>query len=94
MPFPQFIARYGEILGSAPKGIAKGKNVVAGQTVGWIGKVNSGCCTPMLHFELYKGTSRGPLSRYRSPPFDRRPDVMDPTELLRKWEKTQFGKSY
>lgn len=91
---PQFIARYGEVLGTPPKGIAKGKNVVAGQTVGLIGKVNSGCCVPMLHFELYKGTSRGPLSRYRSPPYDRRPDVMDPTALVRQWEKKQFGSSY
>lgn len=91
---PQFIARYGEVIGTPPKGIAKGAKVIAGQTVGLIGKVNSGCCNPMLHFELYKGTSRGPLSRYRSPPYDRRPDVMDPTPYVRKWEQAQFGKSY
>ncbi|MBS1971321.1 MAG: M23 family metallopeptidase [Bdellovibrionales bacterium] len=91
---PLFIARYGEVLGSIPKGALKGQNVVAGQTVGLIGKVNSGCCTPMLHFELYKGTSRGPLTRYRVPPYDRRPDVMDPTDYVRKWEKSQYGKSY
>lgn len=91
---PNFIARYGEVLGTPPKGVLKGNNVVAGQTVGLIGKVNSGCCLPMLHFEMYKGTSRGPLSRYRSPPYDRRPDVMDPTDYVRKWEKAQFGKSY
>ncbi len=91
---PQFIARYGEVLGSVPKGALKGQNVVAGQTVGLISKVNSGCCTPMLHFELYKGTSRGPLTRYRVPPYDRRPDVIDPTNYIRKWEKAQYGKSY
>lgn len=91
---PQFIARYGEVLGSVQHGIAKGNNVVAGQPIGLIGKVNSGCCTPMLHFELYKGTARGPLSRYRTPPYDRRPDVMDPTAYLKQWEKAQFGKSY
>jgi murein DD-endopeptidase MepM/ murein hydrolase activator NlpD len=91
---PLFIARYGEVLGTPPKGILKGNNIIVGQTIGLIGKVDSGCCVPMLHFELYKGTSSGPLSRYRSPPFDRRPDVMDPTDYVRKWEKDQFGKSF
>ncbi|MGZ3805620.1 MAG: M23 family metallopeptidase [Pseudobdellovibrionaceae bacterium] len=91
---PKFIARYGEVLGKYPNGVARGKNVVAGQEVGYIGRVNSGCCTPMLHFELFKGSSHGSLTRHRVPPFDRRSDVMDPTGLLRQWEKTQFGKSY
>ncbi len=91
---PKFIARYGELLGNAAKGVSKGKNVVAGQDIGYIGKVNSGCCAPMLHFEMYKGTSHGALTRYRLPPYDRRPDVMNPTDFLRLWEKSQFGKSY
>jgi murein DD-endopeptidase MepM/ murein hydrolase activator NlpD len=91
---PKFIARYGEIIGRLPKGLAKGKNVVAGKEVGYIGRVNSGCCVPMLHFELFKGTGIGSLTRYRLPPYDRRSDIMDPTDYLRQWEKAQFGESY
>ncbi|WP_413291469.1 peptidoglycan DD-metalloendopeptidase family protein [Bdellovibrio sp. HCB337] len=91
---PKFVARYGEILGSPTPGVAKGKIVKAGQEIGRIGKVSSGCCLPMLHFELYKGTTAGSLTRYRRPPYDRRSDLMDPTPLLRQWEKAQFGSSY
>lgn len=91
---PKFVARYGEILGTASPGVSKGKIVKAGQEIGRIGRVSSGCCTPMLHFELYKGTTTGSLTRYRRPPYDRRSDLMDPTPLLRKWEKSQFGVSY
>jgi murein DD-endopeptidase MepM/ murein hydrolase activator NlpD len=90
---PKFIARYGEVLAKFPKGVAKGKNVVAGQTIGYIGKVNSGCCTPMLHFEMFRGSSHGSLTRRHLPPYDRRSDVMDPTNHLRQWEKAQFGRS-
>ncbi|HEY8270450.1 MAG TPA: M23 family metallopeptidase [Pseudobdellovibrionaceae bacterium] len=91
---PKFIARYGEVLGKYGPGVAKGKNVVAGQELGYIGKVNSGCCAPMLHFEMYKGSAHGPLTRHRVPPYDRRSDVMNPTDFLKQWEKVQFGQSY
>lgn len=91
---PKFVARYGEIIGTPTPGVSKGRIVKAGQVIGRIGKVNSGCCTPMLHFEMYKGSTVGSLTRYRRPPYDRRSDLMDPTPLLRHWEKAQFGISY
>lgn len=91
---PHFIARYGEILGGHTSGVSKGKIVKAGQQIGRIGTVSSRCCSPMLHFELYKGTTVGSLTRYRLPPYDRRSDLMNPTDLLKQWEKAQFGKSY
>lgn len=89
-----FVARYGEILGKAAAGVRKGASVKPGQTVGYIGKVNSGCCSPMLHFELYSGKAKGALSQLRSRPFQRRSDLLDPTDYLSKWEKARFGKAY
>lgn len=89
-----FVARYGEIMAKVPKGIKLGSVVSPGQTIGFIGTVNSGCCKPMLHFELYKGTVSGPLSQARRRPFQRRADLLNPTNYLSKWEKKQFGVSY
>lgn len=91
---PRFVARYGEILGKSLPGIRKGQIVKAGQQIGRIGTVSSRCCPPMLHFELYSGARTGPLTRYRLPPFDRRQDLINPTNYLRQWEKAQFGRSY
>jgi len=87
------VARYGEITGKAAANIGLNRTVVAGQTVGYIGKVNSGCCMPMLHFELYAGTASGSLSQSGNP-FQRRKDLIDPTKLLSEWEKAKFGISY
>lgn len=88
-----FIARYGEILGTRVDGVSAGKSVKAGQKLGYIGKVNSGCCTPMLHFELYSGTIKSNSLNGRNA-FQRRADLMDPTKYLQKWEKAKFGESY
>ena len=87
------VARYGEITGKAATGVALNKSVTMGQVIGYIGKVNSGCCTPMLHFELYAGTSTGALSQSGNS-YGRRKDLIDPTALLTEWEKLKFGKSY
>lgn len=91
-----FIARYGELTGKAAKNAATGSKVTRGQVLGHIGTVNSGCCLPMLHFELYTGTKKGGLSVKvtRGNKFGRRTDLMDPTKHLLKWEKNQFGTSY
>jgi murein DD-endopeptidase MepM/ murein hydrolase activator NlpD len=91
---PNFVARYGEILGRQAPGVSKGRVVKGGQEIGKVGTVSSRCCAPMLHFEMYKGTTSGALTRYRRPPYDRRSDLMNPTDYLRKWEKAQFGHSY
>lgn len=87
------VVRYGEITGTAASNIAAGKTVATGQTVGYIGKVNSNCCEPMLHFEMYTGTATGSLSQSGNA-FQRRKDLMDPSNLLTEWEKTKFGTAY
>lgn len=99
------IARYGEVLGRAGPGIRLGAKVRKGQTVGYVGTVSSGCCHPMLHFELYSGKAKGSLTtrgkKYRRGKksgggngFQRRADLMNPTALLQAWEKSDFGRSY
>ena len=89
-----FIARYGEIASANLKPLKLGATVKAGQLIGYIKKVNSRAVkNPMLHFELYTGKAKGPLTTGKGK-FQRRSDLINPTEHLRKWEKAQFGKSY
>ncbi len=87
------VIRYGEILGKAAPGVGMNSSVNPDQTVGYIGKVNSGCCEPMLHFEMYSGTASGPLTQSGTK-FVRRKDLLDPSAYLTDWEKLKFGKSY
>jgi murein DD-endopeptidase MepM/ murein hydrolase activator NlpD len=84
-----FVARYGEINRRVPSDVKRGANVTMSQRLGTMGVVNSGCCRPMLHFELYKGDVRGSLSQTRRP-FNRRADLMNPTPYLLKWEREKF----
>lgn len=81
-----FVARYGEMTGKQASGVRSGATLSAGQQIGYMGKVNSGCCTPMLHFELYKGTQRGPLTT-GGRGYQRRGDLLNPTSYLLKWEE-------
>lgn len=99
-----FVVRYGETIrnkwpkvrGSNGKmrNIRRGDKIDMGDTVAYIGKVNSGCCRPMLHFELYRGNLSGSLTKtYRSGcrgKFCRRDDLKDPTPYLLKWENEVF----
>lgn len=81
-----FVVRYGETTGK--KMVSGGSRVKMGQSLGTMGKVNSNCCRPMLHFELYSGSKTGPLKgggRYQ-----RRSDLMNPTKYLQKWESMVF----
>ena len=84
-----FVVRYGELSGKKMDGLRSGSRVKMGQQIGYMGKENSNCCRPMLHFELYKGNKTGALStsgnKYR-----RRSDLMDPTPYLKKWEIGKF----
>lgn len=84
------IVVYGEITGKNPKGVVQGARVKMGDRVGYIGKVNSNCCRPMLHFELYSGEGKGPLRVVGKNKFQRRSDLMDPTQYLLKWEDGKF----
>ncbi len=87
------VVRYGEITGKKATGVSAGRSVKAGQTIGYIGKVNSGCCTPMLHFEMYSGTATGSLTQSGNK-FQRRKDLLDPSADLTHWEKLKFGQAY
>lgn len=87
------VVRYGEITGKAAPGTTANSLLKLGQTIGYVGKVNSGCCTPMLHFEMYAGTKTGSLTQSGNK-FQRRSDLMDPTSYLATWEKAKFGTSY
>lgn len=84
-----FVARYGEITQNVPRDVRRGREVHMGQRIGAMGVVNSGCCRPMLHFELYSGNRNGSLSN-NTPPYQRRADLMNPTPYLLRWESEKF----
>lgn len=87
------VVRYGEITGTAASGTSSGATVQSGQTIGYIGKVNSNCCEPMLHFEMYSGNKSGALTTSGNS-FQRRSDLIDPSAYLTEWEKAKFGTNY
>lgn len=91
-----FVVRYGEVLGRTPKGVAKGSKVTKGQIVGYVGHVGGhGKLSPMLHFELYRGDVTGTLSQlWKKRGFERRDDLMNPTNYLSRWEQAKFGASF
>jgi murein DD-endopeptidase MepM/ murein hydrolase activator NlpD len=89
---PGFIIRYGENTGR--EAVGGGDKVAAGETIAYMGTVNSGCCEPMLHLEMYSGKSRGPLSQMYRRGFQRRADLINPTRLVSQWERQTFGSSY
>lgn len=83
------VVRYGEITSKTPSGsdLSVGARVETKELVGFIGKVNSNCCKPMLHFELYSGKGSGRLSqRDAGNKYKRRWDLLNPTKYLKKWE--------
>lgn len=84
-----FVVRYGEITGRGPNKVKSGADIKMGERIGYMGVVNSGCCRPMLHFELYDGSKRGSLSQ-RGNKFQRRSDLMNPTPYLLRWEDEKF----
>lgn len=88
------VVRYGELTGKKAPNVSTNQSVNAGQVLGYIGTVNSGCCEPMLHFELYSGKAKGSLSDFSNRPFQRRSDLMNPTDYLSRWENKKFGASY
>ncbi len=83
------VVRYCEIL-SIPKNFKAGAPVVAGETLGLIGKM-AGIANTMLHIEVYSGSGTGPLTvdstttQYLYVPqavYKRRADLMNPYGLL------------
>ena len=74
------VIRYGEISG-AVAGIRLGTPIDEGQPIARVGKMQT-IAQPMLHLEIYDGTGTGSLTDRERPPFMRRADLVDPTELL------------
>ena len=74
------IVRYCEIQKVAD-GIGMGSAVKSGQVIAYVGKM---LVLSMLHFELYSGTGHGPLTDRKNKGFQRRSDLLDPTELLKE----------
>jgi len=77
---PNFVARYGELKSAAPS-IKKGSKIKKGDLIGYIGELR-GLNMSMLHLELYSGTATGPLTVRGNPPYQRRSDLIDPTNIL------------
>ena len=81
---PGFIIRYGEIKQKLPDGVSPGVKVKAGQIIAYIGQMK--CCRPMLHFEMFSGEGKGPLSDLPRLPYKRRSDLLNPTSKLLEWQ--------
>ena len=75
------IYRYAELSGKRAPGTAQGTAIRAGQLIGYVGRMR-GLSKTMLHFEKYSGRSHGALTQRGNPPYKRRKDLVDPTEML------------
>jgi murein DD-endopeptidase MepM/ murein hydrolase activator NlpD len=72
------IVRYCEISGVA-KGVHVGSKVKEGDLIAYVGKMYK---SSMLHLEMYEGTATGNLTDRSNKGFQRRKDLMNPTEYL------------
>lgn len=78
------IGRYCEI--TPVKGIDIGTEIKQGQLIGHVAKID-GIEKSMLHFELYDNQNdKTALTILPKPPYNRRSDLLDPTEYLDKAE--------
>ncbi|HSA47984.1 MAG TPA: M23 family metallopeptidase [Candidatus Competibacteraceae bacterium] len=72
------VVRYCEIEKVAT-GVAVGSKLTEGTLIAYVGKMY---VDSMLHFELYDGTGSGPLTVRSNPPYQRRSDLINPTDYL------------
>jgi murein DD-endopeptidase MepM/ murein hydrolase activator NlpD len=72
------MVRYCEIEKVAT-GVAVGTTLTEGSLIAYVGKMY---VDSMLHFELYDGTGSGPLTVRSNPPYQRRSDLINPTDYL------------
>jgi murein DD-endopeptidase MepM/ murein hydrolase activator NlpD len=72
------VVRYGEIKSAAP-GVHVGTKLKEGDLIAFVGKMHS---SSMLHFEMYDGSATGNLTDRSNKGFQRRKDLIDPTEYL------------
>jgi murein DD-endopeptidase MepM/ murein hydrolase activator NlpD len=85
-----FTIRYCEL--DEKRNVVEGQYVPEGTLIGTIGRNNKG--RGMLHLEMYRGDRTGPFSQPGNKKYDnvaeksyqRRRDLMDPTEHLDRWK--------
>jgi murein DD-endopeptidase MepM/ murein hydrolase activator NlpD len=83
-----FVVRYGELSFEPPVESGIFSNPVSGQVeegriLGYVKRTRYRI--PMLHFEMYSGTEKGPLTVRANKPTQRRGDLIDPTDWLVAW---------
>gem|GEM_PF-4450223 len=83
-----FIVRYGEIKAELPKGITVGTKIKRGQGIAYVGRL-VGLTQDMLHFERFTGKAQGPLTLRDNYPYQRRSDLVNPTQDLLAWKYPQ-----
>lgn len=76
------VVRYGEIDKKKVVKLKAGDHVRAGDVIAYVGRLDSG--SSMLHFELYSGKGKGPLTVRGNPPYQRRSDLVNPTSFMDK----------
>ncbi|HCK80000.1 MAG TPA: M23 family metallopeptidase [Candidatus Competibacter sp.] len=72
------VVRYCEIEKVA-SGVSVGSTLEEGALIAYVGKMY---VDSMLHFELYAGTGSGPLTVRANPPYQRRADLLNPSDYL------------
>jgi murein DD-endopeptidase MepM/ murein hydrolase activator NlpD len=82
------VVRYGELSKKKIAPLKAGDTVAAGDVVGYVGLLDYGAS--MLHFELYSGKAKGPLTNGSSP-YNRRSDLVNPSSLIDKLYRISFG---
>jgi len=85
-----FTVRYGELSFEPPIKSGVYANPISGEVeegriLGYVKRTNYRI--PMLHFEMYSGEGKGPLTVRSNKPTQRRHDLIDPTAWLVEWSK-------
>ena len=83
------VVRYGEIDMHKVVHLKGGDKVKMGDVIAYVGLLSTG--SSMLHFELYSGSLKGPLTNRAIPPCQRRKDLVNPTKLMEQLQKAAFG---
>jgi murein DD-endopeptidase MepM/ murein hydrolase activator NlpD len=81
-----YTIRYTEI---NPLNLKMGDSVKAGQDIGTIMKMQ-GINNTMLHLEKYSNTKKGSLTNRNNPPYQRRGDLVNPTNFIDSLRVNQF----
>lgn len=80
-----YIVRYGELSFESPVKSGVYSNPISGEVeegriLGYVKRTKY--VIPMLHFEMFSGDSKGPLTVRSNKPTQRRSDLLDPTDWL------------